>query len=650
MDILFSQKLEYSTIIPYKNYSNIRDKVTVVPIDIETSGLSSNPPDDEIFKDIFAQPELKQVNRRNDRDFYLDTPKKKRGKYFYAGTADADIEERVQIPLDSAFRNDRVCFSTTNERHLKQNYGNPFASIVIHKIERSIVRRDNKITFKLYQRTKRREVNWRFFKQSVSIYSLTVNTDTGNFTVTEIQNSKETRWKKFRRNYFSGLLELVNHNGLFGVSDDYHDKEIKKEYNQTFDNIAFFDAVDTTLGFHSVVNDDSIDGNGLSLYEMKILRKKQFIDNFVYYFAQKKKIKTPNNFKELLIYYYPTEKYFKKNKRKLVASILDKYGIKSGGTIKLLHTNPNIDIITLVKLCMVLGKNHSKYIGNINPANFDRTSFPIYSIDYNVLSQIQAFKPTEFTNYELSDIERENVVSIINSVLTDRKITSPVPIKTLYGSLLDHFSMINEIKPYVPGIYLNARNYTDFNKEHLDYSKILALIKKPFVIEYVFDEETVEEIEKRIPIIPFEKDYTDEDYLYPVLLKREEEYVEEGSHMHHCVAGYADKERSIIISLRTHDNEDRVTSEFDIRSGSCLQSRHFHNGSVPQMFEYALTTVKNRVNALAKKDKLNWKEKNKVRVVINGIEIADPKLVPQNLPMPDPQDHPPIFEDVDVAW
>jgi len=658
MEVLFSQKIEFSTIVPFKNYSNIFNKIEIMPIDIELSRLDPDKdpnPFDDFTESKTIQVLTRNKNSGNEGSIYLDNPKKKKGKYFYLQSdTDPEMDAHLQIDLDYALSREKIGFTTTKERHLKRHFGNPFSSINIERIERNIIRRDNKITIKLYHRYKRRDINWKFFKTSTFINSITVDTTTGNFTITEIINSKEKKIKKFRRNYFSNLLNLINHNKLFLMRPDICGNEIKSEFAQIFDNNAFYNAVNDVFGFKPIT---TWDHNGELVVKVDSIQsmKEDFIRNFMFYFSLTKKIKIPNNFEELLTYYYPTEKYLKKNKRKLIASILDKYGIKSGVTIKLLHTIPNIDIITLVKLSMLLGKEYPKYIGNIIATNFDTCRYITRSIDYDILAQIQQFKPAEFTKYELSDGERENIITIINSLMADRRrLSSNVMLKSFYGSLMDHFDMINKIRPYVPTVYLNARNYPDFIKEHTEYSKILSLIKKPFVIEYVFDEKTVKEIEKRIPMIPFEKDYTDEDYLYPVLLKREEEYSEEGSHMHHCVASYASKESSIIISLRTHDGEGRVTSEFDIKTGDCRQSKHFYNASVPENFEYALTTVKNRVNSLARKNELKWKEKKQVRAVINGMEIPDAPLV---LGPRDEDAAQPInnyqqlqLEDVDYVW
>lgn len=654
MEILFSQQIEFATITPFKNHSNLATKIERITLDIETGGLLGNKDTsfDELLKDTTS---IKMVSRNSngDKSIYLDRPTKKRGKYFYLSADPGnDIEERLQIDLDYLIKREKKSITTTKQRHINRHFKNPFSSISIERVERSVVRRDNKITIKLYHRYKKREVNWKYFKVSTFINSITIDTNTGNFTITEIANSKGKKIKKFRRNYFPGLSALTNHHGLFYMRGIGVGEEIKNEYENIFDNEKFYNAVSNILGFGDVKNynyeGDLLKTDGTRFTADVIREKRQnFIVSFMVYFCEKKKIKRPDNyFMEFLTYYYPTEKYLKKNKRKLVASILAKYDIKSGITVKLLHTNPTIDIITLVQLCKLLGDDYPKYIGTINPSNFDKVNLNPYSMDYNIMAKIQEFEPIQFTRYQLSDIERENLITIINSLNTE-----PVPLKTFYGALTDHFDMIKKIRLYVPSVYLNARNYNDFTKEHSEYSKILSLIKKPFVTEYVFDEKTVETIEKKIPMIPFEMDYTDEDYIYPVLLKREEEYSEEGSHMHHCVASYSNKESSIIISLRNYDGTDRVTSEFNIKSGECWQSRYFYNGAVPQNFEYALTTLKNRVTALAKKNELKWLEKRVVRAVINGIEIPETPLVlgPRDEDI-QPQDHPPVFEDIDIAW
>ena len=74
--------------------------------------------------------------------------------------------------------------------------------------------------------------------------------------------------------------------------------------------------------------------------------------------------------------------------------------------------------------------------------------------------------------------------------------------------------------------------------EHTEFSRINQSIKKGYEIEYFFNEETINKVEEPILL-------DTGDFLYPFILKKESEYIEEGRHMHHCVASYATTGRSI---------------------------------------------------------------------------------------------------------
>ena len=110
---------------------------------------------------------------------------------------------------------------------------------------------------------------------------------------------------------------------------------------------------------------------------------------------------------------------------------------------------------------------------------------------------------------------------------------------------------------------------------------------------------------------------------YPVLLKIDAEYSEEGGHMHHCVSSYADKDLSIIVSLREDSvfGFERVTSEFDVRDKSCIQSKYFCNAAPPEKFKDALKILKDRINKY--KGSIKAVEKQKVPLIINGVQIKE---------------------------
>jgi hypothetical protein len=192
--------------------------------------------------------------------------------------------------------------------------------------------------------------------------------------------------------------------------------------------------------------------------------------------------------------------------------------------------------------------------------------------------------------------------------------------------------MIEKIRDYNPDCYMKAKTYEEFSTEHSELTKIIQAIKKGWVLEYQYDEKTIQNIEEPLDYIinvgtedspVFGTDLSmNGKKLYPHILKREEEYIEEGSFMHHCVASYADKDKSMIVSVRSEDESDRVTIEYDIQSGEPIQKRYFCNGIFPEYFKYPMVILDQKIKKQARWGLLNWKEKKKVPVKINGVEIG----------------------------
>ena len=169
----------------------------------------------------------------------------------------------------------------------------------------------------------------------------------------------------------------------------------------------------------------------------------------------------------------------------------------------------------------------------------------------------------------------------------------------------DHFNMITKIRPYDPNLFMKAKTMSDFNEEHRELSKMVSAIRKGWVLEYKYDDETTKVVEEPLEFV--DDNVGEIEQLYPHILKREEEYVEEGSFMHHCVATYADKDKSMVISVRNKDGSNRVTCEFDIQTGRCLQQRHFCNANPPDYFKDALILLEDRIGKRARWGLLNWK-------------------------------------------
>jgi hypothetical protein len=355
-------------------------------------------------------------------------------------------------------------------------------------------------------------------------------------------------------------------------------------------------------------------------------------------FVELKKIKVSNNYDYWIKKYYPTEKFLKKNDRKLIASILDVFEIKSKITIKLMHENGKMDINSLARLCYFFGDNFSKYIGSIESRHFLNT---LNESSFSDGGHPKFKFAKEFKNhgFQINNNEKENIVKILNNLncevkgyqrLTNQKETLINP--RFVGDLYDHFNMIKKLRQFIPDLQLKAKNIDDFDKEHIELSKMMKFLKKGYVTEYRFSDKMVEDVESPIKVnINLGNDsnptWVTPEY-YPHILKREEEYEEEGKFMHHCVASYSDKDKSIIISVRTDDGKDRVTCEFDCQTGNMIQARHFCNAQPPADIALAIEQLKKKAKTYARMGILHCVESKKVPVKINGIEVVPEKKEP----------------------
>lgn len=609
MEDILTERFNFATIVAYKDYCKLSDKKRLS----EASTSNLNAFDDDL--DLSSWPFTKRERRTPENQFNwyqgrlitLPEKKKKKGKVFFY-TCDDDVQEK--FPIEYVYVNKKKInsFDTQKESQIIRHYGRSFSEITVHTVERSIRRHGDKITIKLYHGWKHRGFNCIHFKKRFRVDSITIDLVKGNFTTGTINKMGKSNTKSFRCNSFMALYQILSNSlNPFRIKDVVSsDNRLKDEYLSSFNDMVFTTKIQEVLSIT----------NGHINYS---LDPKAFMDDFVKRFVEIKNIKVPNgDFSYWVTRFYPTEKYLKKNDRKLVASILDMFDVRSKSTVKILHENPDIDFGSFVNFCRYFGKDYSKYIGNLKSEalrNAYRKSNPS---NYNDWLLKSSMKYNNKVRYFLTDTEKENLIKVANSytnscVLSDREIQ-------LFD---DHFNMINKIRDYDPDIYMKARTQSEFTEEHRELSKMVAAIKKGWVVEYQYDQRTLDEIEK-----PLECLYDDETIhqLYPTILKREEDYVEEGSFMHHCVASYSNKDKSMIVSVRTEDSKDRVTCEFDIQTGRCIQKRHFCNAEPPKHFINGLEILEGTIIKLARWGILNWKEKKKVPVKINGIEIPENEI------------------------
>lgn len=588
----FVQRINYASIVPLRNYCHISEKRG-------NNGTTFNFDLDDL--DEMFSPKIHEVSeKKTSAGMVYSVPSIKYKNTCFFTDSDV-VRERMDIPYPCKNKGYREYY-TDKSRQIKRHFANPFSRITVYTYEKTIKLTEDKLTLKFYRLTKYRDFNSRFFKKNATSATLSINLKTGNFTVGK-SNGKKSK-KMFATNYFGTILnDFIYH--FFG--DVEIDRKIKNTLHDRLDSQY---SIDELLKKVNEVLNFNLDKKDI---------KESFIDSLINFFIEKRKIKIPNGeIKKYFINLYPTEKFLKKNDRKLISSVLDMLNFKSKLTIKLLHLYPNLDLVSLYMLCKILGENYSKYVGNINPICFGEIKQKTgIDVKYAILN----YK----NDLQLTDIERENIVSVINS--TKKPYFSGDNIIVLE----DHLRMIDEVKKYVPDVYFKSKTKEEFDKYHIELVKLRNTIRKGWSVEYIFSPKMVSDVESPITLTidntSFEPDLIEitpqsvSVTFYPYILKREEEYIEEGKFMHHCVATYAKKDKSIIISLRTLDASDRVTCEYNGQDGRLLQCRHFCNAAPPADMEMAVEELTKKVQKYAKLGMLHAIEQKKVPVRINGVDI-----------------------------
>ena len=599
MDIL-NQRFSYAGITLVKNYCKIDTKIEEFDPEIK-----------EIFDRLPAifdmSPAVSPMFNTNTTFKYVNLlPKKEKGrktKYYY-GEEDCGINLELALKNKSEFGRHDGRFDTTKDRHIKKHFGNPFAGISTTVIERTIKIVGDKVYVKSYRHNKQRDVNCIYFKKSTHVDSITFDLLKGDITVGDVTLTSKIKNRRYRKNVFSQIERILATNNFSSfVNLVNSNSPIYDEFKSNMNDDEFFKVLFEQIGepLPEGYTFESNQGN-----------RSMFLRKILSFFVKRKKIKVPNDYFGLLTSYYPGEKFLKKNDRKLIQSILDSFGIKSKSTIKLLHENIDLDIELFNNFCKFFGNKQFKYISALTPKSME--FFKRNNTGFISTTPINMRLGDNVVNEVVDDETKENIIKIVNSI--------EIKISNINGLFIDHFNMIRTINEYDPNVKMRAKTHRDFVTEHSELSKLISVINKGWSIEYIFDNRMVRNVEA--PITVLGGDLVTRIFK-PQILKREEEYSEEGSFMHHCVASYSNKVESIIVSLRTDQGLDRVTCEFSKKTGECIQERYFCNKVPPDYFNESLKILKERVKKSANNRLLDHIDFKKVKVKINGIEVKTPQ-------------------------
>jgi hypothetical protein len=629
-EILYQQRFVYAEITPYRDYCRLTDKpktynTNTFDVDSIQEKTTENDKSIQWYTGdsgvLFGNPA--EIRRSDMLAIELDCRedlKRKNTKFFYSG-------EPVGIRIGVSTMLYSPTFYTTKDRQIKRHFNKPFSSLAIHIYERSIIRNGDRLIVKINHYMKTRFVNSKYFKKITTTSGFSINLKTGDI-ITFKGGKKNGAVKK---NVMGDLMEVLSNYNLLKISNSINNlipsqfKKIKYDFTIEFNDDAFL---------HHLAK--AIDAPSTIYADPKQVVYKTIIDKFV----NIKGIKTPNDYYDLITHWYPTKPFLKRNDNKLVASILDRLKIKSKQTIKLVHSIPQLDLVLLKKLTKYFGtgEDYPKYISAIDPDVFKSPKENASPVNGQMLSTYSSANFNDGINgrkqvgrvnnnnddFVLTSKEKSVVVKLLNAALnpSTKDFRIGRKIDTMLRDLDDHFIMLKKLKQYFPDLGLTATTWESFTAEHSEISRLDRTVKRGYVIEYIFDENLVKYLEAPIKLTETIDEVEKEVEFYPVLLKEDTEYSEEGAHMHHCVASYANKEESIIISLRLEDrvSYERVTSEFDTSTKSCIQSRYFCNAVPPDYYKRALDILRQRVRVYM--GSIKSLEKVNKPLIINGVMVG----------------------------
>jgi hypothetical protein len=610
METILSQRYNYAIITPYKNYSKLTDKKNnmgnTFNFDLDDLKIED---DDDIFGHAVSEKGVKR--KKNTKGMIYSLPKAKYKRFAYFTLNDLSFSENFSIQYCSEKKN---IFTTEKDYQILRHYGNPFSRVELYTSERTIKKDDTKVSIRIYENFKYRGFNSKYYKKNTLSLGMTIDLKNGNITFSKTNKVKRSKSSSVFRNTFSQLKTEFSYYLFDSHFSDFEkkidDENLRNKISNNFKITEFVSVIYDTLGIDKT---------------NKVLdSRNDFIDTIIKYFTEKKKIKIPNGeINYFITDLYPTEKFLKKNDRKLISSVLDSLGLKSKFSIKILHEFPSLNLYAYGVLSKIFGTEYHKYFGNLNRGHFIKSKNDVtYPIKYSL--------NTFILPYELTSIEKDNLISLMNNSIDSYFKSEKIIV------LLDHLNMIKDLQEYDPTIIFKSKTPEEFRRYHSEISALTTKLKKGWVVEYIFSDKMVKEVEEPITFV-VENNWVTHDEInvkpvpikltfYPFILKREEEYEEEGKFMHHCVATYAKKDKSIIISVRTDDGSDRVTCEYNCQDGRLIQARHFCNASPPADIAVSVEKLTEKVKKYARLGMLHAIEQKKVPLKINGIDVI--KSVP----------------------
>lgn len=469
----------------------------------------------------------------------------------------------------------------TDENEIKAKYLNPENEMVKdNKFIRVLFNEtDQKLKILFFHSYKKRHAGQKFFgKPTLRIGSITVHLKTGNFYSFKSYNKNKNNSGK---HVIPNRLDLIkNLSFLDGNFNKYVTQEL-------------LDLLSKYL---------EVDGDTIHRIILNFFLKKKNIDiKYLPYLMQD----------------FPGTKKNKKGYIDIETNLLTKYKLPKERIKVYRKLMINSDFLmsarSLKLFDSVFGKYGVKYIHSLQ--NKDVLKFGD--------SSISGMNPNfEDVNYDfITKRECSNMLKVLNDIFDPKNydVNTSRSFNNTMILLYDQLRMISKLRVVHPNINFTSTDYKSLRSNHTHLSKLENEMRVLYITEYVYDQKTIDILEE--PIVCLDDNDVMRTYT-PFILKNTNDYKNEGTLMHHCVGGYVNKEKSMIISLRS-DDDVWVTAEYNISNGKIVQERAVSNQKPREDFGDPLAILWTRVDKLSKLGTLNWREKKMVENVINGVSMKD---------------------------
>jgi hypothetical protein len=409
-------------------------------------------------------------------------------------------------------------FSQDYTYKTKEVYENEFNNLLYYHLKTDlkivIDETDDRISFKIFDSIKEKQVGKPWYKEVKNVEYVTVNKKTGDVYFGFIYNytKKRKNNKQIRRNYFAN-----------------------EPFSSFLSRIRFRLNNYTTTDYQHYIDESS------NLFLSKICEQSPFLtknENLFKFYLDKRGIKYPNNFGVYANNIVgPTfKKELKKNDNKIVDTFMLVNNLKGKKVKKLLHEVVHINT-TLYQDC-------EKLFGKDLLHNDDKVLREV------IESKGVHFNPNTIERFKqiVSESELKRVFSCFKSMILCNHING--------YTFNDHISMYNKLYQLGETNIVwksDGKIIKDFNQEHLHWSEIIDTYRNGkntrIYPKYFFNE-----IEKPI------------NGYYPKILTTTEEYNNESQVQSNCVKGYIKRAHCFIISVRngSEDSPIRATIEYSI--------------------------------------------------------------------------------------